>query len=1063
MSLDSCNLDHLFSYSCTQKRRSSNADNSDDDFKKLCKYAPAQDLTDVPITAFGDAFPMEMSKLEPSLYEPADILQANLPYGICTPEDDVTQISMRNTLYLGNIKTAPEDCLRQTVSSHINDLETDPRALVYPAGTPDDSEIDCYNHPGFGRLMDAMGHSTLTLEDFGEQEAWLLARSFSLISENAYVQDLSNTAHPGEDTRYLDHQIYPGTDDMSQSQIAEQLNDTCHRAPLGMEISEENQSISGAASHISSLGPPVSLTYDTCFGVLVVNTTSSSTISRSGTTTVGIKPFGNVLKLNFQDTGKYAGILKLPVLCKLLDGHNIKLTGALVASPSPKMSGKKKEQPWPTGCCVRITVYGLKKDKLAVGNLLSDAGLFLQHPSVEECGTDLEYCNPHYLVRPGSHMPDLDQLSISADAPTTTFSEVLSESNRNRFMKLFDLANDVSISLQVQTSGRLSSTLKDHQLTALAMMAEKECGIVDSPAFPSLWEIKCASGSAKRYRNTVTGLYLNSPLPVRGGILADDMGLGKTLSVLSLICWSLDMLEEQAKSRPTLVVAPKSTLPGWQQQIDSHIHPGQVRVAVYHGSARRHLSGKFKNYDIVLTTYETLRSDWITDKCLYGEEWYRIILDEAHHIRNRSSQIFKAACEMTSHYRWCLTGTPIHNSLDDYGALLSFVGVPPFVEKSKFDYWITSPIKSESREGIKRLQVLVKATCLRRTKMMAGYSFDLPQRIENIEYIDLHPPDQELYDFFKTKTANIAAGVNPANRAAPIGNPKENNILALINFLRLICNHGKQLLPESALEAWKVEDSASVDWQMMRNCRKSCEICDEDVDIGALPLRSPQSVRRRLICATCAIEQEQGTTEQETPGRERSRNSPRMALIQPSAKIEALLRNLHSEQSLENRQVAGSPIKSVVFTYWTKMLDLIQPALESNGFNICRIDGSATLMERRTAISLFNDDPQCTVMLASIGSAGEGIDLTVANHVHLIEPNWNPMVESQAVDRVHRIGQTRDVVIRRYLVRNSIETYIQWVQQDKLRLISRTLDSKEAAQSDIDIERWKRLQLTLGC
>lgn len=107
------------------------------------------------------------------------------------------------------------------------------------------------------------------------------------------------------------------------------------------------------------------------------------------------------------------------------------------------------------------------------------------------------------------------------------------------------------------------------------------------------------------------------------------------------------------------------------------------------------------------------------------------------------------------------------------------------------------------------------------------------------------------------------------------------------------------------------------------------------------------------------------------------------------------------------------------------------------------------------------------------------VDLTVANHVHLIEPHWNPMAEAQAVDRVHRIGQIRDVVITRYIVHNSIETvrldasaaierrydnriqYVQWVQQHKMKLISRSLDYENVSQSDLDEERWKSLRLHL--
>lgn len=126
------------------------------------------------------------------------------------------------------------------------------------------------------------------------------------------------------------------------------------------------------------------------------------------------------------------------------------------------------------------------------------------------------------------------------------------------------------------------------------------------------------------------------------------------------------------------------------------------------------------------------------------------------------------------------------------------------------------------------------------------------------------------------------------------------------------------------------------------------------------------------------------------------------------------------------------------------MLDLVQCHLQLDGFTVQRIDGQSSLAKRSEAMRLFRDDPKCTIMLAGIGSAGEGcvsffhkesiiqmtyqpvslrrVDLTVANHVHLLEPHWNPMAEAQAVDRVHRIGQSREVVTTRYIIRDSIET-----------------------------------------
>jgi SNF2 family DNA or RNA helicase len=135
---------------------------------------------------------------------------------------------------------------------------------------------------------------------------------------------------------------------------------------------------------------------------------------------------------------------------------------------------------------------------------------------------------------------------------------------------------------------------------------------------------------------------------------------------------------------------------------------------------------------------------------LYQTMWRRLVLDEgltlilaikisilslylAHHIRNRASQTFKAACSIKSYYRWCLTGTPIHNSLDDYGALLSFLSVPGFTEKVMFENWIAKPIKENKSEGYTRLQTLVRSTCLRRTKESIGDMLRLPQRQEKIE------------------------------------------------------------------------------------------------------------------------------------------------------------------------------------------------------------------------------------------------------------------------------------------------------------------------------------------
>ncbi|KAL9115841.1 MAG: hypothetical protein Q9227_000209 [Pyrenula ochraceoflavens] len=523
-------------------------------------------------------------------------------------------------------------------------------------------------------------------------------------------------------------------------------------------------------------------------------------------------------------------------------------------------------------------------------------------------------------------------------------------------------------------------------------MTEKESGLVEEPQFPPIWKFHWDAAGSRQYRHCVTNVAESSPAPTFGGILAD---VGK---------------DECPCGKPDLLNA-------------------------------------FQDMGLGKT--------------------------------------LSATCAINSQCRWCLTGTPIQNSLDDYGALLSFLGVSPLTEKSMFDFWIATPMKEQKAHSLKRLQDLIRATCLRRTKQSVNQSLELPKRLEKTEAIDLHPLDRELYDFFKDITATIAE-----NNLPKTGGPskyddfKDSNILSLINFLRLICNHGADLLPPLALAAWNTRDRSSVDWQMMQKWRSRCDLCN--VDIGTSILTYHDNARlscEHTICASCARQNTTNSTEEAACAKcawernssvARDNRMPITGYVRHSAKVEVLLRNLRQAQPAGHDLKPQHPPKSVIFSYWTKMLDLIQKALDSEGFCLQRIDGKTSLDQRREAIRQFTHNPGCSIMLASIGSAGEGIDLTAANSVHLIEPHWNPMAEAQAVDRIHRIGQTREVTVYRYIVNDSVETvrsippfnydpqvrnadpfqYIQWVQQDKLRLISQSLDFKDVSQTAVDKERW---------
>lgn len=205
---------------------------------------------------------------------------------------------------------------------------------------------------------------------------------------------------------------------------------------------------------------------------LIAKATSTFTGSKATKLApVNIKAFGDVLKLTFQDSDKYAGLLSLPALSRLLEEFTVKLTATLIAPqsrPSSQSSNKdnhKVSKFTSHECTVRIIVYGVLREKDAVANSLSEAGLYLQHPSPAECDRQVPYFNPQYLLRPGAQMPRLEELPLSANVKNSAMSSdssLLDEANKSRLMQIFNnSANGVGASFQVEPSPRLRSTLKE--------------------------------------------------------------------------------------------------------------------------------------------------------------------------------------------------------------------------------------------------------------------------------------------------------------------------------------------------------------------------------------------------------------------------------------------------------------------------------------------------------------------------------------------------------------------------------------------------------------------------
>lgn len=158
-----------------------------------------------------------------------------------------------------------------------------------------------------------------------------------------------------------------------------------------------------------------------------------------------------------------------------------------------------------------------------------------------------------------------------------------------------------------------------------------------------------------------------------------------------------------------------------------------------------------------------------------------------------------------------------------------------------------------------------------------------------------------------------------------------------------------------------------------------------------------------------------------------------------SSKTEALLKILQA--TLKNE---GS--KVIIFSQWTSFLTVIQRQLDEAGYTYTRIDGSMNPAQRDMAIRALDHDPNTRIMLASLSVCSVGLNLVSADTVVLADSWWAPAIEDQAVDRVHRLGQTRPTTIWRLVMEGTVEERVLDIQAEKRELVSKAFQEKSGKQ-----------------
>jgi SNF2 family DNA or RNA helicase len=157
----------------------------------------------------------------------------------------------------------------------------------------------------------------------------------------------------------------------------------------------------------------------------------------------------------------------------------------------------------------------------------------------------------------------------------------------------------------------------------------------------------------------------------------------------------------------------------------------------------------------------------------------------------------------------------------------------------------------------------------------------------------------------------------------------------------------------------------------------------------------------------------------------------------------------------------GTPLatKTIVFSQWTTMLDRIEDMLNEANIKTCRLDGTMTREQRADQIERLRTRKSIEVMLVSTRAGGVGLNLTAASRCYLIDPYWNPSVEAQAIDRIHRMGQTRPVLAIKLMVKDSVEEKLNKIQQKKAELANLSLKNMSRAelmQQRVSQRQWQR-------
>ncbi|KAJ7403149.1 hypothetical protein BTVI_79471 [Pitangus sulphuratus] len=541
------------------------------------------------------------------------------------------------------------------------------------------------------------------------------------------------------------------------------------------------------------------------------------------------------------------------------------------------------------------------------------------------------------------------------------------------------------------------------------------------------------------------------------GILADEMGLGKTVQSIALLA---HLAERENIWGPFLIISPASTLNNWHQEFARFVP--KFKVLPYWGNPHdRKVIRKFWSqktlytqdapFHVVITSYQLVVQDV---KYFQRVKWQYMVLDEAQALKSSSSVRWKILLQFQCRNRLLLTGTPIQNTMAELWALLHFIMPTLFDSHEEFNEWFSKDIEShaENKSAIdenqlSRLHMILKPFMLRRIKK--DVENELSDKIEILMYCQQTSRQKLLYQALKNKISIddlLQSSMGTTQQAQTTTSSLMNLVMQFRKNL-VFSSHCKAVTGYSDHVIYRRKSATS--------CVRCCQVtelpsflCIASPRVTAVPLefycndRSAEYERRALReggspeAKQCVLH---GSPElaadwlkqcsQFFPGHPggllgiRPQNGwsfiripDKESLITDSGKLHAL--------DLLLTRLKSQGHRVLIYSQMTRMIDLLEEYMVYRKHTYMRLDGSSKISERRDMVADFQNRNDIFVFLLSTRAGGLGINLTAADTVIFYDSDWNPTVDQQAMDRAHRLGQTKQVTVYRLICKGTIEERI---------------------------------------